>query len=63
MKKSVSLFLALLLLLSLALHGMADAPAVLTASAGVGDIRANGDILLPLTGAELLAAGYNFGTW
>ena len=61
MKKSVSLFLALLLLFGLALHGMADAPAVLTASAGVGDIRANGDILLPLTGAELLAAGYNFG--
>ncbi|MCR4935550.1 MAG: tyrosine-protein phosphatase [Oscillospiraceae bacterium] len=61
MKKSVSLFLALLLLLGMALHGMADAPAVLTASAGVGDIRANGDILLSLTGAELLGAGYNFG--
>lgn len=61
MKKVTSLLLALLLLLSLALPGLADAPAALTATAEAEYIQKYGNVVLSLSCDEITEAGYAFG--
>ena len=61
MKKVTSLLLALLLALSLALPGLADAPAALTATAEAEQIQKYGNVVLSLSCDAVKDAGYQYG--